>query len=88
MNADVLIVTDIYPARETPIEGVTGRLVSEAAQAAGHRNVLYIEDRKQLVTTLADMVKEGDMVITFGAGDIHKVATDLLVLLEKKTKVK
>ena len=85
MNSDVLIVTDIFPARESPIEGVTGKLVSEAAVAAGHRNVLYIEDRNKLVEILADMASENDMVITFGAGDIHRVGTDLLEVLQRKT---
>ncbi|MFC1528451.1 UDP-N-acetylmuramate--L-alanine ligase [Candidatus Latescibacterota bacterium] len=84
MNSDVLIVTDIYPAREAPIEGVTGRLVSESAHSAGHRNVLYIDKLKELVKTLDELVTEGDMVITFGAGDIHKVGTDLLKILENR----
>ena len=84
VNTDVLIVTDIYPAREAPIEGITGKLVSEAAQAAGHRDVHYIERRDQLVNVLAEMVKEGDMVITLGAGDIHRVASDLLELLKNR----
>lgn len=82
LNTDILVVTDIYPAREAPIEGVTGKLVSEAALAAGHRNVVYIEKKEKLAKTLADMVKEDDMVITFGAGDIHKVGTELLKLLK------
>lgn len=81
MNTDILIVTDVYPARENPIEGVTGKLVSDAALSAGHRTVQYIENREQLAPIIADMVKEGDMVITFGAGDIYKVGLELLELL-------
>ena len=84
MNSDVLIVTDIYPSRETPIEGISGKLVSEAAQAAGHHNVLYIEKRTRLAQVVADMVKEGDMVITFGAGDINRTANELLELLRDR----
>jgi len=84
MDSDVLIVTDIYPAREAPVEGVTGKLVSDAAQAAGHRNVVYIEKHKQLIKAVANIVKEGDMVITFGAGDINKVCGELMKLLGDK----
>jgi len=84
INTDILIVTDIYPAREAPIEGVSGRLVAEAAQMAGHRNVQYIEKRDKLVDVLGEILKENDMVITFGAGDIHKVASDLWELLENR----
>lgn len=86
MDSDVLIVTDIYPARELPIEGVTGRLVADAANAAGHRNTMYVESREGLAGTLADMVEEGDLVITFGAGDINKVGTELLDILRKRTE--
>jgi len=85
MNSDVLLVTDVYPAREKPIEGVTGKLVSEAAVAAGHRNVIYEADRDELVRRLAGIVRDGDMVITFGAGDIHRAGTELLKLLEEGT---
>ena len=84
MDSDVLIVTDIYPARETPVEGVTGKLVSDAAQAAGHRNVVYIEKHKQLVKAVANIVKEGDRVITFGAGSVNKVCDELMKLIGDK----
>jgi UDP-N-acetylmuramate--alanine ligase len=83
MNSDVLIVTDVYPSREEPIEGVSGRLVADAAQSAGHRFVTYVENRDDLVTTVKDLVREDDMVITYGAGDIHKAGPELLSLLRK-----
>ena len=86
MNSDVLFITGIYPAREKPVEGVTGKLVADAALAAGHRNVIYIEDREQLASALFDMIEDGDMVVTFGAGDIHKTGTELLELLGQKAK--
>ena len=78
MNADVLVVTDVFPARETPIPGITGKLVADDALAAGHRNVQYIEHREDITRTLREMVRPGDMVITFGAGDINKVGIELL----------
>jgi len=84
METDVLFVTDIYPSRETPIEGITGKLVSEAAHAAGHRNTAYIEDRKKLIESVESCVKDGDMVITFGAGDVNKIGYELLNILRKR----
>jgi UDP-N-acetylmuramate--alanine ligase len=69
-QADVLIVTDIYPAREKPIEGVTGELVARAAREYGHRDVTYIPDASDIPPYLRKVTKRGDLVITLGAGDI------------------
>ncbi len=77
-EADVLIVTDVYPARETPIEGVTGKLVADAAIQSGHRNVVYIPDKNDLFAEIKKIMKEGDIIITMGAGDIWKT-TNMLV---------
>ena len=72
MNSDVLIVTDIYPAREKPIKGVTGKLVFKAARSTGHKNVHYIPDLENLQVSLDDIIQENDMVITIGAGTIWR----------------
>jgi UDP-N-acetylmuramate--alanine ligase len=71
-NADVVIVTDIYPARETPIEGVDGSMVAEVIALAGHRNVQYVADKRDLPAYLSSVVETGDVVITLGAGDIWR----------------
>lgn len=83
MNADVLIVTDVFPARETPIPGITGKLVADDASAAGHRNVTYVERREDIQQALASVVRPGDMVITFGAGDINKAGMEFMESLKK-----
>ncbi len=75
--ADVVVVTDIYPAREQPIPDVTGRLVVDAASNAG-ANVTWIENRDDLAGGLAELVRPGDTVLTLGAGDITQVAGELL----------
>ncbi|MEA1881507.1 MAG: cyanophycin synthetase, partial [Candidatus Marinimicrobia bacterium] len=74
MDSDILIVTDIYPAREKPIDGVTGNLVYEAAKSTGHKNVYYIPDLEDLQVILDDTIQENDMVITIGAGTIWRYA--------------
>ena len=72
MDSDVLIVTDIYPAREKPIKGVTGKLVFNAARSTGHKNAHYIPDLENLQVALDDIIQENDMVITIGAGTIWR----------------
>ncbi|MFC1538426.1 UDP-N-acetylmuramate--L-alanine ligase [Candidatus Latescibacterota bacterium] len=81
METDILFVTDIYPSREAPIEGVTGKMVSEAANAAGHRCASFIADKKELIDAVADCAESGDIVVTFGAGDINKIGYEFLEVL-------
>ncbi|TNE74484.1 UDP-N-acetylmuramate--L-alanine ligase [bacterium] len=71
-DAEVLVVTDIYPSREKPIEGVTGALIADTARNYGHRNVHYVVDKRELPAKLKEIVKQDDIVITMGAGDIYK----------------
>ncbi len=77
-DADILVVTDIYPAREDPIPGVTGELVANAARNSGHRQVDYIPDKEDVVDYLKEIVRPGDLVITLGAGDIYKTGEALI----------
>jgi UDP-N-acetylmuramate--alanine ligase len=79
--ADILFVTGIYAAREKPVEGVTGQLIADAAVKAGHRNVRYLQDIKEVVPEIQKILRPGDMVITLGAGDVWKVARDLFAKL-------
>ncbi len=81
--ADLVVVTDIYPARETPIPGVTGRLVADAAGKDGRR-VHWVPSRKELVGRLAGMVEPGDVVLTLGAGDVTAVGPELLGVLQRR----
>lgn len=75
--ADRVVVTEIYPARETPIPGVSGRAVAEAAKRAGAR-VEWVPERAALAGVLAGSVADGDVVLTLGAGDITRVGRELL----------
>jgi UDP-N-acetylmuramate--alanine ligase len=71
--ADVAVVTDVYPSREKPIEGVTGDLIASAARSAGHRNVVYISEKERVVGELEALLKGGDLLITLGAGDVVRL---------------
>lgn len=76
-QADAVVVTDVYGARETPIPGVTGDLVAAAARRAGARQVDYVAHRGDLAIFIADRVEPGDVVVTMGAGDIGLVPMEL-----------
>jgi len=84
LNSDVFICTDIYPAREKPIEGVTGEMISNIAKKYGHKNVHYIPDKKDIPDKLIQLKKKGDIIITMGAGDIWKYGERFVELLKEE----
>ncbi len=75
--ADVVFLTDVYAAREKPIEGITGMLIAEPARAAG-ADVRYVADRSDVVGAVAAELREGDLCITMGAGNLDSAARELL----------
>jgi len=83
-HSDLLIVTDIYPAREEPIENVTGKLIAEWAKKFGHKDVVYVEDKNKIPEFLMSFAKPGDMIITLGAGDIWKSGEKFIDILKKE----
>ena len=80
-DADVLVLTDIYPAGEAPIPGVHARALAEGIAARTTREVRYVSDRGELVELLLRIVRPGDLVLTLGAGDIGGVADQVLARL-------
>jgi UDP-N-acetylmuramate--alanine ligase len=74
-SADVVVVTDVYGAREAPVPGVTGELVADAAKLAG-AEVYYVPHRADLAEFLLPRVDSGDLVLTMGAGDITLLHTE------------
>ncbi len=83
--ADAVYLTEIYPARERPIEGVTSALVADALIAAGGR-LAWRGTREELPAALAAQVLPGDVVLTVGAGDVTKVGPALLEELGQSTR--
>ena len=80
-KADDIYLCDLYPAREQPIEGVTSQLI--AAKMRENGKAPYWEGpRSDAAATLVGQVKEGDVVITIGAGDITRTGPELLALLD------
>ena len=82
-QSDMLVVMDIYPAGEAPIEGVTGQDLADAIRAHGHRDVVYLaSDRERILAHLEDVLRPGDLVLTLGAGDVGQLGRALLERLE------
>jgi UDP-N-acetylmuramate--alanine ligase len=84
-KADSVFLAEIYPAREKPIPGVTSDLVAASAARAG-RAVTWQGSRSQLADALSTYVREGDVVITIGAGDITRTGPELRQRLEARDK--
>jgi UDP-N-acetylmuramate--alanine ligase len=78
--ADLVIVTEIYAAREQPIVGVSGRQVADAARRAGTPTI-FEADREGLGRRVLEELRDGDVVLTLGAGDITHVGPELVKLL-------
>ena len=72
--ADDVTVTDVYPAREAPVEGVTGKLVVDAVSDAG-RVPAWMPTVEQAVDYLAARTRDGDVVLVAGAGDVDRAPT-------------
>ena len=72
LQADILIVTDIYEAREKPIPGITAQIISDEAERLGHKHVELIADQANIPTRLKEIVQANDMIITMGAGNIWR----------------
>jgi UDP-N-acetylmuramate--alanine ligase len=83
LNSDVFICTDVYPARELPIEGVTGDLIASTTKKFGHKNVYYIADKNEVPALLNEIKKDGDIIVTMGAGDIWKYGEQFVAMLKK-----
>ena len=81
-DAEALVVTDVYPSREKPIEGVTGKLASDTAEKYGHKNVTYVEDKRDVSEALKEIVQPGDIIITMGAGDIYRSGDEFVDEIE------
>ncbi|MGO9376942.1 MAG: UDP-N-acetylmuramate--L-alanine ligase [Dissulfurispiraceae bacterium] len=79
--ADRLYLLDIYAASESPIEGVDSTVLLKKIRDVGSLKTDHISDRKELVKTVLADLKPGDVVLTLGAGDVHKIGEEILKAL-------
>jgi len=80
-EADMLLVTEVYPAGEEPIANADGRAVCRAVRARGRVEPIFVEQVQSLPDALADVIEDGDLVVTMGAGSIGAIAHELPVRL-------
>ena len=87
VDDDLLVLTEIYAAGEDRIEGVTGETLYEALKRRGHTDVRFIADRRAIAAELVPHLRGGDMVVTLGAGDVHRVGDEVLQALTQERPV-
>jgi UDP-N-acetylmuramate--alanine ligase len=80
-KADNVVVLDIYPASEPPIEGVTGAALAERMRAFGHRSVEYVGGMEAGIAAVVRAAGDGDLVLTQGAGNVSQAAGGILAAL-------
>ena len=76
-ECDVLVLTEVYAAGEDAIAGADGRALCAAIRARGKVNPIFIEDIEQLGNDLKTILKDGDLLLTMGAGSIGRIASQL-----------
>ena len=82
-NADAVIVAEIYPAGEPPIEGIDRDALVKGLHAHGHRNVVPLAEPEGLASAVHHIARPGDLVICLGAGSITKWAQSLPAALDR-----
>src|SRR6058998_899053 len=90
-DADRIVITDVYPASETPILGISGQTIVDEIARHGHRCVNYQPRLKWLHRDVGNMLESGDLVVSMGAGNIHEqlsiLAADLVIAEKLKAIV-
>ncbi|HEX7128511.1 MAG TPA: UDP-N-acetylmuramate--L-alanine ligase [Rhodanobacteraceae bacterium] len=82
---DVLLLTDVYPAGETPIANADGRALARAVRARGKVDPVFVEHPRDLRAALPALLRDGDMLLLLGAGDIGAAAVELAAVGELKS---
>ena len=80
-EADVLLLTEIYAASETPLEGISGSALLQEIKLHGQKNAHFIAEVESLASTVRALVQPDDIVLTLGAGNIYQAGEELLRIL-------
>lgn len=83
-SADIVLITDVYSAGETPIEGVSGEIIYNAVRENGHTNVEYVPKMEEMPEKLLGLLQENDVLITMGAGNIWTIGEKVIAALSNK----
>jgi len=85
--ADELVLTEVYAAGESSIEGVTSEVLYWALRRRGHLEATFVPEREQVAAEVQSRVRAGDLVLVLGAGDIHEIGEQLVRALAGPTNV-
>jgi UDP-N-acetylmuramate--alanine ligase len=80
-DASTLVLTDVYAAGEDPIEGVSAEALFHAFKKRGHLDVHYVAERERVAERMLDVLQAGDLMLTLGAGDVHRTGDEVLAML-------
>lgn len=83
-QADVLFITEVYPAGEKPIESVSGQVLFEETQKFGHKNIYFEPDLTKIAALVAKTAEPEDLIFILGAGSINKIIPELITELGEK----
>lgn len=83
-QADILIITEVYPAGEKPIAAASGKALYEEIQQFGHKNVYFSKDDNEVPELVAKLAQPNDMIFLLGAGNINKIIPEIIKKLEGK----
>jgi UDP-N-acetylmuramate--alanine ligase len=81
-DADKVVMCDVFAAGEAPIEGISSEALVKTIGQNGHADATYVARREDVAAFIAEKVREGDLVITLGAGNIQLTCNELIELLE------
>jgi len=77
-DADILLIADIYPASENPIEGISSEALAEKVERFGHRHVEYVGALSRAANRVVELAREGDLILTLGAGNVVQAGEEVL----------
>jgi len=83
-QADVLFITEVYPAGEKPIDSVSGQVLFEETQKFGHKNIYFEPDLTKIAALVAKTAEPEDLIFILGAGSINKIIPELITELGEK----
>jgi UDP-N-acetylmuramate--alanine ligase len=83
-QADLVVLTDIYGASETPIPSITAEALADAIRAAGHKSVVFHHSMQEAIEEILRSARPGDAVLTIGAGNVSRAPGELAILLGAK----
>jgi len=84
VDADIVFLTEIYPAGEEPIEGISSNILMEAIIKHDDKDVTLISDFEAIPDTVLKSIKEGDIILTLGAGNINKIGPMIIQEIKKR----